>query len=357
MEEIIADEKQARRWCFTWNNYPGTAFEDLKVLKYKFLICGLEIAPTTGTPHIQGYVEFTGGTRFSTLKKKGPKQIRWMICSGSQQQNIDYCSKGEQPKEEWEKYRTTGPNYGLNADVYTDGEAGEQGKRNDIVEATQMITEGASMRSVAASLPSTFVKYHKGLEKFEYLLQQEKAESELRTNLRVEYWWGDAGTGKTRTAWEENPGAFMVSEGLTGFWWTGYRGQKTVIMDEFRGNIPLGQLLRILDIYPVQVSIHGGSTFLAASKIIITSNLPLEDIYSGVDETSRQALHRRIHSQREFRAVCDGDVSGGVILDPPHASGGPPGGPSGGSPKGLSKSKSANSTMKRIRAMAADINK
>ena len=38
-------------------------------------------------------------------------------CKGDKEQNIDYCSKGEQPKEEWESLGKAGPNYGLNVDI------------------------------------------------------------------------------------------------------------------------------------------------------------------------------------------------------------------------------------------------
>lgn len=66
-------------------------------------------------------------------------------------------------------------------------------------------------------------------------------------------------------------------------------------MDDFRGCIPIAQLLNILDRYPVQLSVHGGYTWLKATKIIITSNVPVTELYKNVDIESRRALIRRIH--------------------------------------------------------------
>lgn len=48
------------RYVFTWNNYPEDKCDEiLKRSKYKFTYCiyGREVAPTTGTPHLQGYAE------------------------------------------------------------------------------------------------------------------------------------------------------------------------------------------------------------------------------------------------------------------------------------------------------------
>lgn len=99
--------KKARYWSFTWNNY-GTHditqltqyFEKTKCV-YKF---AEEIAPTTGTEHLQGAVEFVDCKTFEFLHKKFPK-VHW-----EQTRNKfaarQYCSKGkihtniEEEKEE-----------------------------------------------------------------------------------------------------------------------------------------------------------------------------------------------------------------------------------------------------------------
>ncbi len=51
--------KESRRYIFTLNNYTE---EDVKILMeekvfFSYLLFGKEIAPTTGTPHLQGYFE------------------------------------------------------------------------------------------------------------------------------------------------------------------------------------------------------------------------------------------------------------------------------------------------------------
>lgn len=83
----------AKNWCFTWNNYPEN-WLDLIVPKFQHLkggIGGLEVCPTTGTPHVQGYIEFKSKSRPFSLDL--PKEIRWKAARGSRKQNDQYCSK------------------------------------------------------------------------------------------------------------------------------------------------------------------------------------------------------------------------------------------------------------------------
>lgn len=95
-------DKSFRKIYWTWNNY---TIEDILLIKdycttrkHKYFF-GEEIAPTTGTPHLQGYIEFNWPVKFSTLKKNFPK-MHFKSPNGSREHNINYCSKyGETPKE------------------------------------------------------------------------------------------------------------------------------------------------------------------------------------------------------------------------------------------------------------------
>lgn len=100
----------AARWCFTWNNYPDdwntliTAEVNRVKIKYPKIcwIGGLEVAPTTGTHHVQGYLEFApAGSKLRVRPTEAlslPKEIHWgdensKPCRGSRSQNVTYCTK------------------------------------------------------------------------------------------------------------------------------------------------------------------------------------------------------------------------------------------------------------------------
>ncbi len=88
-------KKQQIQWkkaCFTWNNYPENWVETLETNFRLFeWIGGEEICPTTGTPHIQGYVEFDKKLRPTSLGL--PEQIHWDKAKGSRAQNVTYYTK------------------------------------------------------------------------------------------------------------------------------------------------------------------------------------------------------------------------------------------------------------------------
>lgn len=109
----------------------------------------------------------------------------------------------------------------------------------------------------------------------------------------VTVFWGPTGTGKTRRAWELGGLDAYPKIPNTKFW-DGYQGQKVVIIDEFRGDVSMSNLLRWFDRYPVLVEIKGGSTILCAEVIYITSNLSPREWYRDLDEATVDALLRRL---------------------------------------------------------------
>lgn len=105
--------------------------------------------------------------------------------------------------------------------------------------------------------------------------------------------WGPTGTGKSRRAWQCAGTDAYPKDPLSKFW-CGYSGQKSVVIDEFRGGISISHLLRWLDRYPVNVEIKGSSTPLLAERIWITSNLPPRAWYPELDVVTLRALERRL---------------------------------------------------------------
>lgn len=81
------------RWCFTVNNYSPRDITRIESIDCPFFIFGLETAPTTGTPHLQGYIEFTQYKRRSAVQKLIHPKAHLEPAKGNRRQNIIYCSK------------------------------------------------------------------------------------------------------------------------------------------------------------------------------------------------------------------------------------------------------------------------
>ena len=80
-------------FCFTINNYSEEEEIALQNLQTKFLCYGREVAPTTGTKHLQGYIQLHSRTRRGTVCKMLGNRAFVTECEGDFYQNIYYCTK------------------------------------------------------------------------------------------------------------------------------------------------------------------------------------------------------------------------------------------------------------------------
>jgi hypothetical protein len=114
----------------------------------------------------------------------------------------------------------------------------------------------------------------------------------LPKEKQVFVFWGATGTGKSRRAWDEATFDAYPKEPTTK-WWCGYSGQKSVVIDEFRGQIGISHLLRWFDRYPVTVETKGSACVLGVETFWITSNLSPDQWYPDLDAETLAALKRR----------------------------------------------------------------
>ena len=62
-------------------------------MKAKYICFGHEIAPTTGTLHLQGYIQLKNRMSINQVQKLMPVGAHIEPVSGSDQPNYDYCSE------------------------------------------------------------------------------------------------------------------------------------------------------------------------------------------------------------------------------------------------------------------------
>ena len=140
---VVDDNEPCTDWSFVLNNYTA---EDLVLWERLFeeVSWGLvtkEVAPTTGTPHLQGRVVFRRGYRFSQLVKLG-----WA--------------------DDWGKTKCKQDSlYMLKRDsiIFLDKKK-NQGKRSDLQRCIDRAVEGASLRQLYTEFGPTMVRYRQGIE-------------------------------------------------------------------------------------------------------------------------------------------------------------------------------------------------
>lgn len=96
---IKTKSKRSRGWVFTLNNWTEEEYKDLLHITQQFAqkyIIGKEHAPTTGTPHLQGYIYWKEGKSRDAMKKLFGKRYYLEFARGSPKQNETYCGKDEE---------------------------------------------------------------------------------------------------------------------------------------------------------------------------------------------------------------------------------------------------------------------
>lgn len=85
--------RNAKNWVFTsfmMEQDPADLFDSTTM---QYIVSGKEIAPTTGAPHYQGFVQLKKKARLTALKRHFGDHIRFAEMKGTSEQAAEYCKK------------------------------------------------------------------------------------------------------------------------------------------------------------------------------------------------------------------------------------------------------------------------
>lgn len=150
---------------------------------------------------------------------------------------------------------------------------------DDVAEA---VLSGASLRSIVEDHATTFIKYHRGIERMKEVLDEDREEAP-----HVVWLWGKAGVGKTRRAIESHASCY-IKDGTQ--WWNGYNQEEAIVIDDFDFRWPYRDLLRLLDRYKYQGQTKGGYVKINSPYIYITCEHPPSYHWAGNE--LKQVLRR-----------------------------------------------------------------
>jgi len=276
----------AKRWVFTLNNPEPFEFEHPLIEKLRlfvndgtavYFVVGRETG-ASGTPHFQGYLELSKKQRITWLKSNVDARAHYEVSRGTSAQASDYCKE--------------------DGDFVEGGEIREsrQGSRTDIQKAKDLFDAGKGLDVVAEECFGVYLKYQRALSAY---VDLRSIPRKFVTEVFVYY--GATGTGKTRRVWEQEDDLWVACDNSLK-WFDGYTGQRAVLFDDFVSvkNSRFGFLLQLLDRYPLKVPVKGGFVNWRPERVYFTSNLPVEQWYTGVTEAQARALRRRITHQVHF---------------------------------------------------------
>lgn len=258
-----------KNYCLTIFN-----FDELKELEgedIKYSAYGDEKCPTTGKEHKQAFVCFKNARYFNAVKKMFPTaHIEPM--RGKLEDNEKYCSKegsyhefGEKPMKQSEK--------------------GEKGKEFWIEQLT-LAKQNPDLCDEKLQLT-----HRKNLE---YIYMSARKKRKFNTLDTLDNWWyvGEAGSGKSKKAREENPDAYIKQ---CNKWWNDYDDQDVVIIEDIdtEHHWMAYFINQWADRYSFPAETKGGQLTVRPKKIIVTSRYTPDQIFK--DASTVASINRRFN--------------------------------------------------------------
>lgn len=311
-------DTQSIKWQITLNfksreQIDHSAIKDkLSAIKPLIYYCMAdEIGLKKNTPHTHSFIVCSSPVRFSTVKKHFP-EAHIEQARGSCEENKAYIEKSGK----WENDDKHGTKVANSFEEWGEMPIERQGARSDLDLLYTLVKDGKTNFEILEQNSDYLLR----LTDIERVRQTVKAE-EFRTtfrNMEVTYLWGKTGTGKTRYVMEREGYAavYRVTEYEHPF--DGYTGQETLVLDEYRSQLKISELLNLLDGYPLELRCRYANKTACFTTVYIISNLPLSAQYPMLQHEQPetwQALLRRIHHIIEYKpkeetfeqvTFCDG---------------------------------------------------
>jgi len=264
--------ERSRNWCFTLNNYTDEEVESVreKAGGAKYLVFGYEVAPETGTPHLQGYVQFTQVKSLKQMKVFIPR-AHFEVARADGGCNKRYTTKDGKFEE-----------FGI--PPKTQKEKGE-GRWKRVLEKAR---EG-DQEWLEENEPYLVINGEKKLKALKRYKTEAMDYSDADTPH--EWWYGPTGTGKSSTFWKNYPDGYPKD---TNRWWDDYRGE-VVLMEEVDPETMkylASKMKKWVDRFPFMGETKGGSIKIRPPKIVIISNYTIEECFP--EKRDQDAMKRRV---------------------------------------------------------------
>lgn len=303
VDNTINRTLRRRRWLFVLNNpedHSEINFinDCIKCWCYQYEI------GEKGTPHYQGYFELRNQQRVSWIKKNMSKEMHLEACFGDRNANIHYCSKPHGPNDNCYdkcieecicKKCIDARKCPLKiTDIIFGGDwSEEQGKRNDINCFKDAINEGMSVKDLWINHFALMLRYRDMVIKMRNDINDSYYEG-LRSVYLI---FGESGTSKSKMIRDEEVNIYdKALDSKDKDWWEGYNQQQVVHFEDFEGEIPMRECIRLCDRYKIGVAKRYIGTVPFDGRIIYFSSnkIPEEWFNKELDKERFNAFYRRI---------------------------------------------------------------
>lgn len=307
------------------NEYVIPPSELHKSENVQWLVRSPEELTTTGRSHYHYGVQFTKKMSFREIKKLFRNNtINIKPMKGTPEQVALYCSpdffskKKGLKKSEYTTIQRDG-----NEQIIL-GAPKSPGARTDwesIYAACKDLTR--PIRSILDEFPKHAVRYEQHIRRSRARVRYEQHIGK-KFNRELIIRTGVAGTGKDYDVYAEYgaENVYELAKDENGaVWWDGYEGQDVLLISDWNNTLTRARLLNITGDRMVRVNIKGGTEWWTGTKVVITSNFPIETWYHDWDGTKYvdDALVSRIdrlelYELKEESERVDRSVLAGLVV-------------------------------------------
>lgn len=295
--------QKALHWCFTLNNPSPSSLLSLGPELYTYLVYGREVAPSTGTLHLQGYVCFKSRKTGAQVKKLLPT-AHWEVKRGTPLEASNYCKKdgdfveeGVLPAAQHENGKDAG---GLATKEKWDSiwASAKSGNLDDVEAKTRVV-------------------HYRTLKQIESDYAVRAPDLDDVCGL---WFYGPPGCGKSHHARSINQDYYIKPANK---WWDGFspsRHPVVLLEDLDHSTAFLGHYLKLwADKWSFAAEKKGSTMQIRPKQIVVTSNYSIEELW-GSDQSMCMALKRRFKVTRfEPRTSPFSPLSSLAELDAPRA--------------------------------------
>jgi len=285
--ELAVPNAHSHGYCFTHFNYTDEIEHKLKDFGADYGIYQPEKCPTTGRPHLQGYLYWKNKKRGGAILKAFPGG-NWRVAYGHASHNFVYCTKTETSTGEVVEWGTKP------MDQATKGETQKE-KWKQVLK----FARAGNFDAIEEDYPE-IIMFHDALCVKHFQKAMGSAVPKIIDGDMPGVWIvGPKGSGKSATARDmalsmygcEDP----FSKPCNNFWWTGYAFQNTVILDDMDPTCAdhSYDFKTWIDRYKTNVRIHQGMICINPENFIVTSQYDIATVFAKQGQEVVEAMERR----------------------------------------------------------------
>ncbi len=267
--------QRKKDWCWTIHSgHFGDKTEEqicteLAAMDCAYVVFQLESGGELGRDHIQGYV------MFKSLKSMA--QVKALMPCGAHLETrkapkisdaINYCKKDDT--------RRPGTVWTEAGDMPMD-----QGHKRTLQDAID-IAKLKGYKRTMLDLPEVTIRYARGLREYAHIAAGERIP--MNRPVKVFYFWGESGCGKTYGAAEQydTPANTYVTVDMPEKIWMGnYAGERTLVIEEFESQCNASIFKCMLQGTKMEFQTKGGFVWAEWDTVIVTSNVDPQLLYDA----------------------------------------------------------------------------